>query len=71
MSSKPESKKRAPGAGRKKIDPDLHTLKKTISLQPSTHDNLLIVGEGKLSRGVQVVTDFYLQKMKSNQKEKP
>ena len=61
MSSKPPSKKRAPGAGRKKLDPELHTVKKTISLPPATHDSLLIVGGGKLSRGVQTVTDFYLE----------
>lgn len=64
FSNIPPSKKRASGAGRKKLDPELHTLKKTISLQPSTHDNLLIVGDGKLSRGVQVVTDFYLENNK-------
>jgi hypothetical protein len=64
MSSKPESRKRAPGAGRKKIAPDLHTLKKTISLQPTTHDSLLVVGGGKLSKGVQIVTDFYLENKK-------
>jgi hypothetical protein len=56
--------KRAPGAGRKKIDPELHTLKKTISLQPSTHDTLLTVGDGKLSRGIQIVADFYLENNK-------
>ena len=61
MSSKPEPKKRAPGAGRKKIDPELHTVKKTISLKPETHDSLVLVGGGQLSRGVQVVTDFYVE----------
>lgn len=52
------------GRGRKKIDPDLHAVKKTISLQPATHDSLLIVGNGKLSHGVQIVTDFYLENNK-------
>jgi len=52
------------GRGRKKIDPDLHAVKKTISLQPSTHESLLIVGDGKLSHGVQIVTDFYLENNK-------
>jgi|GEM_PF-6994886 len=63
MSSKPLTK-RNPGAGRKKLDPNLHAVKKTISLKPETNDSLLIVGEGKLSRGVQVVTDFYLENTK-------
>lgn len=69
MSNKPPSK-RAPGAGRKKIDPDLHTLKKTISLPAATYENLMAVGDGKLSHGVQIVADFYLENTKLT-KRKP
>ena len=64
MSEPLNSRKRAPGGGRKPTDPDTHIIKKSISLKPETHENLLQIGEGKLSRGVQTVTDFYLKNTK-------
>lgn len=60
----PPSKKRTSGAGRKKLDPGLHTVKKTISLPPTTYENLMAVGGGKLSHGVQLVADFYFDNEK-------